>query len=205
MEQSTQQVTINNISYSPKELENDIWLRLLNGSLRAKESFHLSVIATVNNGLPEQRTVVLRKAIPEKKQLWFHTDLRSNKIPQIVENSYVHWLFYDKQTQIQLRVQTLARIHQLDELAATQWQNTHSQSRKCYLTELPPGSSIEFPGDGLEYLGNKTENEWGKSNFAVIVAQVQQIDWLWLNHQGHRRAVINYENGTVKDFSWVVP
>jgi len=54
-------VLIDQIKYSLQDLEKDLWLRLLNGSLRSKASFHTGQIATLGNEWPEIRTVERRR------------------------------------------------------------------------------------------------------------------------------------------------
>ena len=65
------QVTINNIAYSLSDLEKDSWNRLVNGAVKSRDAFHTPRVATHCNGDINLRTVVLRKALPEIKELRF--------------------------------------------------------------------------------------------------------------------------------------
>jgi len=204
---NTAGVTIDNIFYTLEDLEKDTWLRLLNGALKSKDAFHTASVATLRADEISLRTVVLRKVIQRDKQLRFHTDTRSNKWKELEQNNAISMLFYGPSARVQLRVSGVAVLHYQDEITDLAWQNTSLSSRRIYLTSLPPSSYIDLPADGLEGLfenGNPTllESEAGKQNFGVINVQVSNIDWLWLNHAGHRRAFFNYEN---QEYNWVAP
>ena len=95
MNKSNDEVIINNIGYSIETLEKDCWLRLVNGAIKSRDAFHTPCIATLNNGEVSMRTVVLRKALPEKRVLRFHTDSRSQKWKELAINNSISALFYD--------------------------------------------------------------------------------------------------------------
>ena len=73
----------------------------------------------------------------------FNTDIRSKKINEIKENSETFFLFYDSKIKIQLRVSTNSKIHYNDSFSKKAWQDTKLSSRKCYLTNNPPSSSLK--------------------------------------------------------------
>jgi len=159
--------------------------------------------------MPEIRTVVLRKAVPEEQTLIFHTDYRSPKLSQIRNNKAISWLFYDEKARIQLRIKSLATIHHKDELSLKRWNESRLESRKCYLVQPAPSTQLTYPSDGLaEHISNAQFNEEslapGYENFVVVSNQVFEIDWLFLNHGGHRRAKFVYEPDKVNK-SWLVP
>src|SRR6476661_8671088 len=112
------------IQHFPLTLDNilaDCWQRLTLGISSAKHPFHSATIATINNGIPELRTVVLRGVIPSEQALIFHTDIRSPKVNQIKKNNNISWLFYDQKERIQLRINALAYIHHQDEESLISW------------------------------------------------------------------------------------
>jgi pyridoxamine 5'-phosphate oxidase len=191
------------------EIEQEIWQLLHQATLSAKEPFHTGVLATLGQGGANLRTVVLRKVLQAQKMLIFHTDIRSDKVSDIQQNPRVSWLFYDAPRRIQIRLSGIAKIHIDDELTAIQWQTSRLSSRKCYLTQFAPGSLSDCPQSGLpegmdEREPNEAECEAGKPNFAVISTRVDDIDWLWLNHNGHRRAQFDWRAGELTA-NWVIP
>lgn len=202
-------VIINQIPYNLEEVLQDCWHRLLKGAIVPKHPFHTASIATIHNGLPEIRTVVLRKVLPLEKKLIFYTDYRSPKIDQIKLNNNISWIFYDAKSKLQMRIKTEATIHHQEEMTWKRWLDAKPESRKCYLVQPAPSSKVTSPMDGLADELHQlplTEESLlpGFENFAVISNRVTEIDWLLLQHSGHRRAqFILGEKEMVMD--WVIP
>ena len=201
------QVTINNIVYTLPDLEKDTWNRLVNGAVKSRNAFHTPCVATQCNGDINLRTVVLRKALPEIKELRFHTDTRSKKWKELTLNPSISALFYDAADRIQIRVKGRAVLQFNNDITAAAWQKTSLSSRRCYLTNFDPSSFTDNPTSGLpEHIEQENftlvESEIGFNHFGIVSIQVQNIDWLWLHHAGHRRAYFDYETGS---FSWMIP
>lgn len=207
MKESKDQVIIYNISYSIDELEKDCWSRLINGAIKSRDPFHTPCVATINKGDVSLRTVVMRKVLPLSREISFHTDTRSNKWKELEADNTISALFYDASARIQLRVQGKAVLHFKNEITTEAWQKTVLSSRRCYLTELSPSSFSDFPTSGLsEEIEQENftleESEIGQQNFGVVSIQVASIEWLWLNHSGHRRALFDYVEGS---YRWMIP
>ena len=201
------QVTINNIVYTLPDLEKDTWNRLVNGAVKSRDAFHTPCVATHSGIDISLRTVVLRKALPEIKELRFHTDTRSKKWKELTLNPSISALFYDAADRIQIRVKGRAVLHFNNDITAAAWQKTSLSSRRCYLTNFDPSSFTDNPTSGLtEHIEQENftfeESEIGFNHFGIVSIQVQNIDWLWLHHAGHRRAYFDYETGS---FSWMIP
>jgi pyridoxamine 5'-phosphate oxidase len=197
---------MNQIEYDLENIFYECWHSLVNGANSAKHAFHCPSIATINDGFPEIRTVVLRKVIEEKYTLFFHTDYRSPKIKQIKENNGITWLFYDTIAGVQLRIKTFATIHYNNEITQKMWNEAKLTSLKCYLTNLAPATKINFASDGLpiDFSLSNENIAPGYANFAVIENVVKEIDWLFLSHDGNRRAKFIYENNEIKKY-WIIP
>jgi 3-hydroxyisobutyrate dehydrogenase len=201
------QVTINNIVYTLPDLEKDTWNRLVNGAVKSRDAFHTPCVATQCNGDINLRTVVLRKALPEIKELRFHTDTRSKKWKELTLNPSISALFYDAADRIQIRVKGRAVLEYNNHITTAAWQKTSLSSRRCYLTNFDPSSFVDNPTSGLpEYIEQENftleESEIGFNHFGIVSIQVQNIDWLWLHHAGHRRAYFDYVS---RSFSWMIP
>lgn len=197
----------NNLIYSLEELEKESWDRLVIGATKSKDAFHTPCIATLNQHEVNMRTVVLRKAIPSAKELRFHTDIRSRKWLELAQNDSISALFYDASERIQLRVKGKALLHFNNEITSEAWNKTTLSSRKCYLTEFSPSSFTESSTSGLaEDIEQENftfqESEVGQKNFGIVSIRVESIDWLWLNHAGHRRAFFDYK---LDSFQWMIP
>jgi len=194
-------------TYHLPELEQDCWDRLETGANKSRNAFHTPCVATLHQDEVSLRTVVLRKTLPTERELRFHTDIRSPKWQELSQNPSISALFYDAVDRIQLRVKGKAVLHHTNEITADSWQKTSLSSRKCYLTLFSPSSFTEESTSGLtddiEHENfTVAESESGYSNFGIVSIHVQSIDWLWLNHAGHRRAFFDYEKGVN---SWMIP
>jgi pyridoxamine 5'-phosphate oxidase len=194
------------------KIETDAWLFLLNGSLRSKDAFHTCVLGTHHSDGSGLRTVVLRKVLTKEKKLFIHTDIRSSKIQDIQNDERVVFLFYDAQQRLQFRLWGNAIIHHKDELSDSHWQKTGVSSRKCYLSQQPPGSVQSMPTDGLpnhlqgRVLPSIPESEAGADHFSVIEFKANKLDWLFLSSDGHRRALFVYnELGDIIVKNWINP
>lgn len=200
-------VVINNIPYSLTDLELDTWNRLVNGAVKSRDPLHTPCVATHSGNDISLRTVVLRKAIPETKELRFHTDTRSKKWQELTLNPSISALFYDAADRIQIRLKGRAELQLNNDITADAWQKTSLSSRRCYLTNFDPSSFTDNPTSGLpEHIEQENftleESEMGYQNFGIVSIKVQNIDWFWLHHAGHRRAYFDYVSGS---FSWMIP
>lgn len=202
-------VTMNQISYNLDGILQDCWHRLINATHSPKHPFHTPCIATLSNGVPELRTVVLRKVIPSENTLIFYTDYRSPKVQQIAKNNVLSWLFYDPKSRLQYRIKTTATIHHNNEIAEQRWNESRLESRKCYLVNPAPATKIEIATDGLPEIlktNELTEDilRAGYEHFTVVENKVIEIDWLFLNHDGHRRAKFLLGKHSSEQY-WVIP
>jgi 3-hydroxyisobutyrate dehydrogenase len=205
--EKNERIHTNYLDHSLTDLEQDCWSRLVMGAVKSRTPFHTPSLATLANGEVSLRTVVLRKTLPEERELRFHTDIRSPKWNELLINPSMSALFYDASERIQLRVKGKTVLHHTDDMTAKAWQTTSLSSRKCYLTQFSPSSFTDSSTSGLteaiEYENFTLEDsEVGYENFGIVSIHVQSIDWLWLNHAGHRRAFFDYEKGVN---SWMVP
>lgn len=203
-------VKIEGIEYDLPAIEKDCWVRILNGSLQYKNPLHNPVVANVNEHGVNMRTVVLRKVDIEKKQLCFHTDIRSGKCQELKRNNKVSWLFYRPSAMLQIRMSGNVTLHQDDLFADEAWANTRISGRKIYLGDEGPSTLSALPVSGLSPKFDKEdptpeESEAGRKNFAIISTQIQWMEWLWLNSNGHRRATFQYTADGKVTANWLLP
>mgnify|MGYP001278132949 FL=1 len=134
-------------------------------------------------------------------------DLRSRKVDIIKKNNKASLLFYDKEEKIQLRVKIECEINNQNSIAEESWKKTQHISRRCYLTDSPPGSNSDNPTSGMiskleNFDYTMEQSEKGYENFTVIKCKVKSIEWLYLAAKGHRRAKFDLENN---NNTWLVP
>ena len=175
-----------NFNNNPKLIYDNIKELLSEGVINRKHAFHTPVFSNINNNFVASRIVVLRKFDSDNMSMNFHTDYRSPKIKNLNKNTNSKFIFYDTKLKLQLRIKTISKINNQNNITKEAWDNTKLISRKCYLTEKSPSSESELPQDGipLSLVGiepTKKESEKGYKNFAVIQNSILEIDWLYLN------------------------
>ena len=175
-----------------------------------KSCFHYTMLSTVNNKIPESRTVILRSFNKDVFELNIHSDSRSEKINQIEINNNVSCLFYDDKKKIQIRINGQAKI---EKSYQPSWEKLTNWSKRCYLSENKPGTEVTKPSSGFpDRFVNESPNDRdsavGLKNFAVIKVMISSIEWLYLASQGHRRAIFKIlrEDPSFRiDKKWLVP
>jgi hypothetical protein len=192
------------------DVERQAWTLLVDGSRNPKDAFYTGTLGTLSTSGPSLRTVVLRQADPQQRSTVCYSDVRAGKVAEIRGNSAVSWLFWDDARKVQLRLTGRATVHTDDALADGHWQSTSPSNRRSYLAGPAPGSVQPFPTSGLpEGLDTRepTEEESaaGRPYFAVIITQVERLEWLWLTRGGHRRAVFRYAGTEISEAAWLVP
>lgn len=184
------------------------WNMLVRGGADRKSPVHTPVVCSVDEqGLPQARVMVLRKADPATATLRFHTDARSPKVAQL-DGRAVAVLAYHGQEQVQLRIAGSARTLIEGEPVDGIWNQSTLFARRCYLAENAPGTPLPGPSSGLPAWiegQQPTAEQIGpaRTNFATLWISVTSIDWLHLANSGHRRAVFRAEDGWVG--TWVAP
>jgi len=186
-----------------------IWDLLKKGLEDRNAPFHIPVFISGNNDNQSARIVVLRGVDKNEKKIWFHSDIRSNKVKTIKNNPNASLLFYDKAEKIQLRISSSVKINYENNISKNSWKKTAHMSRQCYLGDKAPGVYADLPTSGLsEKIDNleysKDESETGYKNFCVIENIIQSIDWLYLAAKGHRRAFFSLKNNSLEK-KWLIP
>ena len=171
--------------------------------------FHIPVFICGDKENSDGRIVVLRGVNEREKIIWFHSDIRSNKIKILKSNPKATLLFYDKSEKIQLRVSGNTKINYQNDIAKKSWEKTVHMSRQCYLGDKPPGSDVSIPTSGLTTVIDnlkytKEESEIGYKNFCVIEIFIKSIEWLYLAAKGHRRAYFSLKNNSLEK-KWLIP
>ena len=186
-----------------------IWDLLILGLKNRNAPFHIPVFICGNKEKIDGRIVVLRGVNEKEKKIWFHSDIRSNKVKNLKSNSNATLLFYDKVEKVQLRIGVNTKINYQNGITEKSWKKTALMSRQCYLGEKAPGSNSLEPSSGLtESIDNLKysleESEVGYKNFCVIETFIKSIEWLYLAAKGHRRAYFTFKNNSVEK-KWLIP
>lgn len=174
------------------QIVDDIFERLKQGARQRRSPFHTPVVGT---GEGAMRIMVLRDVERDAARLRFHTDVRSPKVEAIRQApGKVGLLFYDPEAKLQLRARGHAVIETDSDFVDEVWQQSTTFARRCYLAEAAPGVPVEAPMSGLpQWAEGITPTEAqvapARANFAALMIELQEIDWLYLANSGHRRAL----------------
>ena len=186
-----------------------VWNLLKLGLENRDAPFHIPVFICGNKNKSDGRMVVLRGIDEKEKKMWFHSDIRSNKIKILKSNSEGTLLFYDKSEKIQLRIFGYTKINYKNDITKKSWEKTVHMSRQCYLGNEAPGSIALQPTSGLasdvdNLKYTMKESETGYENFCVIETFIRSIEWLYLAAKGHRRAYFLLKNNSLEK-KWLIP
>lgn len=197
--------------HSLTETDLDLWQHLRAAPTQKDNGFKTCTLSTVApNGWPGARTVVLRQTDETTRTLWFHTDVRADKVVHLQAKPEAVLLFWDNTRQIQLRCRITTIIHTNNAVADEQWAKTWEGNRKMYLSEHEPGSVQPRPYPGFpvllgENLPTRAESEAGRPNFAAVACNVLTIDYLHLSRAGQTRALFEYNGGEDVCRKWLAP
>jgi hypothetical protein len=173
------------------EIEQRIWSELercVSRRSRGREDdehetphdWRVAVLATVSDGLPDARNIVVREIDALERRLIFYTDARSPKVAQIEATPQGTLMFWSAALGWQLRMQVRLAVETSGLAVSSRWARLQtSAGARDYLAARAPGSPLDAP---LVDLGTR-------SHFAMIEAMAESVDWLELHEDGHRRAL----------------
>jgi len=188
------------------EILTATWLKLSDAVQSPSAGWRLPVLGTVSDASPALRTVVLRDVDVESWTLTCYTDSRSSKVRQLMANPQASWLFYCPEERIQLRACGLASISTSGPEVTTAWASVPAFSRQNYLTEMPPGSTVENCAvvGGLDGDGDREVFADGINNFAVLRCTLSQLVWLSVDGQRQVSSIFTRTDNGVTS-AWRVP
>lgn len=169
--------------------------KLIDGGAHDRRySSHHPVVGTIGkDGLPRQRVMILRALDWDRRTIRFHTDWRTEKVEELASNSAASVLIYEPKSKIQLRLSGKAAVHATGSAVDAAWNEATLFARRCYLAETAPGSMSDNPQSGLPlWVEGRAPSEEevapARENFAILLFEFNQIEWLYLANKGHRRA-----------------
>ena len=177
------------------EIRKRIWTELQRATQDRHSQWRTPVLATVGqDGTPDARTVVLRHADAKLSRLHIYTDSRSSKVTDLADQPNAMLVFWSKRLNWQLRVRVHMSIQTTGPQIDAVWSRVgQSAAAGDYLSSSAPGDRLP---DAPAPLADLTHPH----HLAILVAQVQEIDWLELARSGHRRALFGADT-----WEWRVP
>ena len=141
--------------------------------------WRVAVLATVDDGEADARSIVVREVDAAERRLVFYTDARSPKVRQIEASPQGTLVFFSRERGWQVRMQVRLAVETAGLAVSSRWARLQtSAGAHDYLAAGAPGSPLDAP---LAELGVR-------GHFAMIEAMAETVDWLELDPQGHRRA-----------------
>ena len=183
------------LDLTEQEIRQRIWIELERSSQDRHHEWRTPILATIGKDqLPNARTVVLRHADTKLHSLHIYTDSRSPKVAELIQDPAAMLIFWSKRLNWQLRVRVDMCIQTTGPQVDAVWERvSQSAAAGDYL-------STHAPGDALPVEQDAPSDKSHKHHLAIMVAQVQQIDWLELRRGGHRRALLG-----ANTWEWRVP
>ncbi|WP_165929961.1 pyridoxamine 5'-phosphate oxidase family protein [Flavobacterium caseinilyticum] len=204
-------ITINDTSYTLLDVESLAWKKLVNGSVKKKNGFRTMCVGTISEKKTAALRIVVNRKVDEiQKIIYFNTDNRSRKFYDLQKDNQISLLFYDARQRVQIVVKAYATLHTNDVLKLDRWKATSPQARLGYMTLEPPNTKSEKPTLGYEerfstIKPTDSESDVFQENFAVVACVVYELEFLYLDFTGNRKANFYYENNVLKDGFWTVP
>jgi hypothetical protein len=180
---------------TPHEIRQQIWKELGRASKDRHHAWRYPVLATVGrDGAANARTVVLRGADATRQTLLMYTDARSPKVGELAEAPDALFVFWSARLHWQLRVRVAVFIDIDGPKAQALWQQVqHSAAASDYLGPVAPGTPCPDAHSGAAAAA-------GIHHFALVNANVLEMDWLELGRGRHRRARL-----LADAWQWVTP
>ncbi len=180
---------------TPQEIREQIWKELGRASQDRHHAWRTPVLATVaSDGAPNARTVVLRGVDAAQQTLRIYTDARSPKVGELAKAPNALFVFWSDRLNWQLRVRVAISVATDGAEVQALWQRVQqSASAADYLSSAAPGAERSDAHGSAEAAD-------GVHHFALLNAQVLEMDWLELGRSGHRRARLGLDA-----WQWLTP
>ena len=174
---------------------------LLKDGVKNRESmFHTPIISSFSHQHISSRVMVLRAHNATQRTMRFHSDFRSDKVKEMLDDPRTSIIAYDPSLKTQIRLVGKSKIHHNNKNSLKAWDESQAISKKCYSVK---GGSSKVIDDPASYDIKEFNVEDGYQNFAVLVFNFDALEFLFLKSTGHRRAIHKW-NKDLKS-SWLVP
>ena len=173
-----------------QEIFNDLKDEMKFGYLKKKHDFRFVYLATVADGKPHQRTVVLRDVVNEH-QLIIYTDARSHKVKELKENPNASIVMYNHKKLMQITLNGQMEMISEGDYYEDRWSRVQGRSQRDFITKKAPGTSIKNP-DEVEY--------GDEHHFMILKLVPDTIEYLQLKRPNHIRALFKAEDDWAGEF-----
>ena len=190
----------------PLKILEEEWRNIQTGIKTSKHDYHSFVLSTTRNNNPDSRTVILRAFDLEDLSIWFNTDKRSKKILDLNKNPQISALFYDRSRRVQLRISGSASVDDKSQSNQEIWNSMSPESKLCYMGPYAPSEPLVnyAPNIIVEKSAHEVsddEDALGLTRFCRIRINLNSLDWLQLDHKGHKRLEFNFNEEI--EYGWI--
>ena len=183
-----------------------LWDELTRAASNGESQFRHAQLSTFgDHDWPQSRSVILRHADADRREVGFHTDHRSAKAAELEANGAVALLAYDRPRSIQIRLWGQARVHNTDQAARVAWDSLGPPLRTPYRAVRAPGTALSHPGVGdiTDAMSAPSDPDEGFENFAFVPIVAARLEYLQLRPTGHRRARFKWRS--CWEGAWLAP
>ena len=189
------------------EIEAACWRELAAAAGDAKHPWRTPVLATIDDGQADARTVVLREA--RAPELRLYSDARAPKVAQARRDPSGTLVMWSPALGWQLRCRVQLAVMADGPEVAARWQSVRAtRGALDYLSPATPGAPLAAPASASSSTSPVISADTSTAispdadaHFAIIVATVVSLDWLELHREGHRRARFD----TAGERRWLQP
>ncbi|MEY4751422.1 MAG: hypothetical protein RIQ60_3636 [Pseudomonadota bacterium] len=173
-----------------RRVELELWRELLQAPTQREHGWRHMVMASLGPHGVDARTLVLRECDDVARTLVFYTDARSPKLDQLRAQPRAMLVAWSAALGWQLRLSCLFEVATHGLGVASRWARIRcTPAAQDYLFPIASGTRLDpsspMPVSGAAHGGG---GELEHHHFAVMSAQVLEIDWLELGAPLHRRA-----------------
>ena len=180
---------------APDEIREQIWRELARASQDRHHAWRTPVLATAgSDGLANARVVVLREVDVARQTLRIYTDSRSHKVRELLHEPHAVFVFWSDRLSWQLRARVAISVETAGSEVQARWQRVRQ------LASAADSLGPIAPGEQLEAAPRRSTSAEADHHFAMVSAQVLEMDWLELSRNGHRRASLRPDS-----WRWLAP
>jgi len=181
-------------------LLDDVWDILAQGVRVRFAAAHTPTLATLRNGAPNVRTVVLRAVSRASAMIFVHADRHSGKVQELIHQPACSLHIFDAGRRVQLRIEAHASLHVDDDIADGQWAALQAQYRAQQRRSSAAVAAQGIPEVAIDDVDGLAE-AGRREDFVAIALHVSAIEWLHIGSRGRRRA--RFEIGASPKGYWL--
>ena len=153
---------------------------LLKDGVKNRESiFHTPIISSFSHQNISSRVMVLRAHNATQRTMRFHSDFRSDKVKEMLDDPRTSIIAYDPSLKTQIRLVGKSKIHHNNKNSLKAWDESQAISKKCYSVKDGSSHKAEKP-EIYDFHMKDIKLEDGYANFCTIEFNYHSLEFLYL-------------------------